>query len=433
MSTAAISTTSIFQELQSFYQTRRVDLKQLGSALQSGDLNGAQQAFQALSTLGQNGPFANSELFAKSTRDQAFDAIGQALQAGNLAAARTAFTSLATGRNISPPTPQSNPAAIVNLSAAQPNIEPLTRNSIYTQLQAFRQQRHDDLVQLGQALQSGDLAGAQKAFAALTALGQSGPNQNGQTFARTDRNQDFLAVGHALQSGDLAGAQSAFANLASSLRNQNPQAQNAISAYNSGVTEIIINFNTPPASTGGGTSTTGSNPRFVGPPIQEQPPTEPPVSQPPATNGVSGGGAEVVINFGGASGAGASGGSAAEVVINLGQGSGASTSASTPEIDIKLGGASGAGNSGGSTPEILVNLGQSGSSSSAHEEVTINLGNASGAEISIGAPQGQNGAANEQVTINLNQNQNYELILNLLSSSTSQSQSSSGNAVSLHA
>src|ERR1700682_517728 len=125
MSTAAISSSSIFQELQSFYQARSADLKQLGSTLQSGDLNGAQQAFSALAALGQNGPFANSEPFSKSSRAQAFEAVGQALQSGNVAAAQAAFTALATGRNTSPPTPQSNPAAIVSLSSAQPNIEPL--------------------------------------------------------------------------------------------------------------------------------------------------------------------------------------------------------------------------------------------------------------------------------------------------------------------
>jgi len=294
MLAAAISSNSIFQELQSFYQTRSADLKQLGNALQSGDLNGAQQAFDALAALGQNGPFANSEPFSKSSRAQAFDAIGQALQSGNLAAAQTAFTSLATGRNISPPTPQSNPSAIVNLSGAQPSTTTATDNasSIYQQLQAFRQQRRGDLLQLGQALQSGDLAAAQTAFSALTALGQSGPYQNGQTFARADRNQDFQAIGQALQAGDLAGAQSAFSNLASSFGSQDPQAQNAISAYNSGVTEIIINnfnanfntnFNAPPAGTSGGSSNGGSSnneTRFIGPPILQQPPIEPPVINP---------------------------------------------------------------------------------------------------------------------------------------------------------
>src|SRR5271168_758738 len=116
MSTAAISSSSIYQELQTFYQSRQSDLKQLGSALQSGDLNGAQQAFNALAALGQNGPFASSEPFSKSNRAQAFEAIGQALQSGDLAGAQAAFAAL-TSRQSSSPSEQSSqestPAALV--------------------------------------------------------------------------------------------------------------------------------------------------------------------------------------------------------------------------------------------------------------------------------------------------------------------------------
>ena len=87
MSTAAISSLSILQELQSFYQTRQTDLKQLGAALQNGDLVTAQQAYSALQSLGQNGPFSNSEPFSNTNRAQAFAALGQALQSGDLAGA----------------------------------------------------------------------------------------------------------------------------------------------------------------------------------------------------------------------------------------------------------------------------------------------------------------------------------------------------------
>jgi len=66
MSTAAVSSLSIFQELQTFYQTRQTDVKQLGKDLQSGDLNGAQQAYKALAVLGESGPFASSEPFSTS-------------------------------------------------------------------------------------------------------------------------------------------------------------------------------------------------------------------------------------------------------------------------------------------------------------------------------------------------------------------------------
>lgn len=304
MSTTAISSSSIFQELQSFYQNRQSDLKQLGSALQSGDLSGAQQAYNALVALGQDGPFANSEPFSKTSRTQAFDAIGQALQSGDLAGAQAAFASLTAKQSSSP----STPATVVNLSNTQ-NIEPNTgdSSSIYQQLRAYRQQRNADLAQLGQDLQSGNLTAAQQDATALTALGQSGPNKNGQVFGRADRNQDFQAIAQALQSGDLAGAQSAFANLESTFGKQGQQAQ-AASAYNAGGTEIVINL-------GGASSSSASN-----------------------------------------------GAAAPELVLNLGQGN-----ASSPEqIQINLGsGGSGAGISidatpgqNGSSEQVTINLNQ---------------------------------------------------------------------------
>jgi hypothetical protein len=120
MSTAAISSSSIFQELQSFYQTRHTDLNQLGSALQSGNLADAQQAFSALAALGQGGPFANSEPFGKAGRAQAFEAIGTALQAGDLAGAQAAFANLKSSlQNKAPTAAQDNPATVVNLSRGQ--------------------------------------------------------------------------------------------------------------------------------------------------------------------------------------------------------------------------------------------------------------------------------------------------------------------------
>jgi len=165
-----------------------------------------------------------------------------------LARAQTDFATLAAGQLAKGS--QATPATVVNLASAQPVTSPPVYNnsSIYQQLQAYRQQRAADLVQLGKDLQGGDLKAAQQDFNALTTLGQSGPNKNGQTFQQANRNQSFAAIGQALQSGDLAGAQSAFANLESTFGKQNQQAQTAISAYNSGATEIVINFGSAPGS-----------------------------------------------------------------------------------------------------------------------------------------------------------------------------------------
>jgi hypothetical protein len=127
MSTAAVSTSSLYQELQAFFQQRGSDLQQLGQALQSGDLAGAQQEYTALQTLGQSGPFASGDAFKSSQREQDFAAIGQALQSGDLAGAQQAFAQLQNTfhhqrQQISEPPP----AVVVNLSASSPASSPAT-------------------------------------------------------------------------------------------------------------------------------------------------------------------------------------------------------------------------------------------------------------------------------------------------------------------
>jgi hypothetical protein len=412
MSTAAVSSTSIFQELQSFQQSRQSDLQQLGSALKSGNLNGAQQAYTTLAALGENGPFANSEPFSKSSRVQAFNALGEALQAGDLTRAQTAFAALSGSQSSSttaPVTPIATPiatapASIVNLGGTQAAASTTgSTSSIYQQIQAYQQQKHADLTQLGEDLTAGNQSAAQQDFNTLTALGQSGPNAQGQIFQNSTRAQDFQAIGQALQAGDLAGAQSDFANLSATFGKQSQ---------------------TPPAA----------GPAPVVPPIAEEP---------NATGGID----EIVINLGSPSSASSSSGATTpEIVINLGQTSG-SSSTSPEEITINLGGASSTSASSSTTPstaastisttpEIVLNLGQtSGTSSGSPEEITINFGTGSaGAQITIGDNQGQNGNSGPQQTINLNPQGNYELILNLLSAnSTSQTPSSSSSTVNLQA
>lgn len=94
MSTSAVSSTSLNQQLQQYFRIRQNDLRQLGQALKSGDLAGAQTAYNKIITLGQNGPFAGGNPFKINQREQDFTAIGQALQAGDLAGAQQAFGAL---------------------------------------------------------------------------------------------------------------------------------------------------------------------------------------------------------------------------------------------------------------------------------------------------------------------------------------------------
>ena len=94
MSTAAVSSSSIYQQLQAYFQQRRSDVRQLGQDLQSGDLAAAQQDYATIQTLGQSGPFANGVPFKDVQREQDFTAIGQALQSGNVSTTQQAFKEL---------------------------------------------------------------------------------------------------------------------------------------------------------------------------------------------------------------------------------------------------------------------------------------------------------------------------------------------------
>jgi hypothetical protein len=49
------------QQSPGYFSTRRADLAHLGSAIRSGDLAGARQAYQAIIKLGQSGPFQDKE------------------------------------------------------------------------------------------------------------------------------------------------------------------------------------------------------------------------------------------------------------------------------------------------------------------------------------------------------------------------------------
>lgn len=94
MSTSAVSSSSLSQQLEQYFQTRRSDLQQLGQALAQGNLAGAQTAYSNIIQLGQNGPAANGDPFLNQQREQDFQAIGQALQSGDLAGAQQAFAAL---------------------------------------------------------------------------------------------------------------------------------------------------------------------------------------------------------------------------------------------------------------------------------------------------------------------------------------------------
>jgi len=386
MATPPISNVSIFQEIQSFYQNRGTDIRQLGSALQSGNLNAAQQAYDTLASLGQGGPFANSEPFVRADRAKDFEAIGQAIKSGDVAGAQAAFADLQHSfRSQSQPILGLNsPADVVTLNggAQSAGAQATDTESIYQQLQQFRTAREGDVEQLGKALQSGDLQAAQQAYDTLVALGKNGPFGNSQPFQRLDRAQDFTAIGKALQSGDLAGAQQAFAALAGTFgqpdNHGGPVPPVFINVYLGGNPGPIGPPTPGPQPVGPPSvqppATEPPAPQPVEPPSVQPPATEPPapqpvgppIVQPPATEPPSTI-SEIVINIGGSSSPTPPSGQGSELVLNLPSASG--PNATAEEVQINFGG------SNGSSSQLTIDVSpiQSKQGSSG-EQISINFG-----------------------------------------------------------
>jgi hypothetical protein len=127
MSTSAVSSSSLSQQLQAYFQTRKTDVQQLGQALSSGNLSSAQTAYNAISTLGQSGPFSDGHAFISQTREQDFEAVGSALQSGDLAGAQQAFAQLQStfqngGANSASTAAVSSAATGASASATGPEI-----------------------------------------------------------------------------------------------------------------------------------------------------------------------------------------------------------------------------------------------------------------------------------------------------------------------
>jgi len=79
-------------------------------------------------------------------------------------------------------------------------------------LQAYLKERRPEIRELQDALKSGDLNAASKAYNDLVALGQKDLGKD-NPFLLANRALDFNAIGGALQRGDLDGARQAFAAL----------------------------------------------------------------------------------------------------------------------------------------------------------------------------------------------------------------------------
>jgi hypothetical protein len=84
-------------------------LQTLQNSLSSGDLNGAQSAFQALQTLYQNSATTSGSSLASSSQlSTDLTALGSALTAGDLSTAQSAFATLQSDLKSSPAPSQTN-------------------------------------------------------------------------------------------------------------------------------------------------------------------------------------------------------------------------------------------------------------------------------------------------------------------------------------
>jgi len=166
MSASSISSGNLFsynnESIQSNSQSFQGEFQQLGQDLQAGNLSAAQQDFVTLQQLAPEGSSASS---ARSNNPiaQAFNQLSQDLQSGNLSGAQQDYA----------------------------NIQQDFQNLASKGHRHHRHHHSSDgsgeigqlLDQLGQALQSGNLSGAQQFYATL----QQDLQKFGQSFEQTSQ------------------------------------------------------------------------------------------------------------------------------------------------------------------------------------------------------------------------------------------------------
>jgi DNA-binding FadR family transcriptional regulator len=222
MSISALSSNLIAdlsQQWQNPFHEIKQDFQQLASALQSGDLSGAQSAYANIEqVLGANSgsSTATTSSSGSSTLQNDFAALGQALQSGDLSTAQSAFSQLQSDVQASRQSSGAQFAAPTQ-TRAQGNDQYVSSGS---QGQNPIEEALQDYTQLAGDLQSGNLTGAQSAYSNLQQLIQA---YSGSSTSATSSNTptaiqtDFATLGQDLQAGSLTQSQSAFSQLQTDL------------------------------------------------------------------------------------------------------------------------------------------------------------------------------------------------------------------------
>jgi hypothetical protein len=221
MSISSISSDpTVYQNYASSpFQQVKKDFAALKTSLTSGDLKGAQAAFatlqQDMQTVSQ--AQGGQQTAGTSPLDNDLTAIGKALDSNDLSGAQAAFKTLTQDMQKMRQTQGGQQVQKTHHhhhhhhSGSAQNTQSTTSNPF------------TDLTAIGDALQKGDLTGAQTAFATLQ---QDLGTTNAQNATATS-GTDLTTIGNALQSNDLAGAQNAFAKLMQDLQNTIPTLGNS--------------------------------------------------------------------------------------------------------------------------------------------------------------------------------------------------------------
>jgi outer membrane protein assembly factor BamD (BamD/ComL family) len=225
MSISALSSSlvsDLSQQWENPFRQIKQDYNQLASALQSGNLSGAQSAYasiQQLVSAQQNSSNANTSSSPSNTVQTDFAALGQALQSGSISQAQSAFSQLQSDLQ------RALQSGAVSAGAPPPWLQQQQTQDQYvssaSQGQNPIEETLEDYTQLASDLQSGNLSGAQSAFSSLQQLlpaEQDSSNSSASSGTSSTIQTDFAALGQALSSGNLTQAQSAFSQLQSDLQ-----------------------------------------------------------------------------------------------------------------------------------------------------------------------------------------------------------------------
>ncbi|AWJ83840.1 hypothetical protein TSH58p_10070 [Azospirillum sp. TSH58] len=181
----------------------RDGMHQLKDAVKSGDLDSIQSAYDSLSKLQSRSGSASD---ANSPLNKMLTAVGEALETGDVSQVQQAFA--ANG-----PKGAQGPGGPGGAGGPPPGPPPGGAGGPPDEMK-------DAMGSLSQALQSGDLSGAQESVSSLLSFLQENADDSATSSTSSSSSVADLfktalqSMSGALQSGDLSGAQKAFSSLA---------------------------------------------------------------------------------------------------------------------------------------------------------------------------------------------------------------------------